>query len=172
MEQRIALCGGRDGFEAALDRFFGFTFPEDTSGRFEGFNNETDMEAPYAYCYIGRQDKLCEIIRGADRYMFRTSAGSTGPGGIPGNNDSGGLSSCYLWNTLGIFPISGQNLMLIGRPKFRRTSLLLSNGKTLTILRIGEGSYPTSACLNGKNCSSLRLTASAMMEGGTLVIDT
>lgn len=169
MEERIALCTPKR-FEEALDRFFGFTHANDISSRFEGFNNETDMEAPYAYCYIGRQDKLCQILDGADRYMFRTAAGGVGRGGIPGNNDSGGLSSCYLWNTLGIFPVSGQNWMWIAKPKFRRTVIHLANGRDFTIRREGNNAYPTSAILNGKPCEKLRFPASSMMEGGELSV--
>ncbi len=170
MAERIALAGGKEAFEALLDRFFGFTDPEDVSGRFEGFNNETDMETPYAYCYIGRQDKLAQILRAADRYMFRTAAGSTGSGGIPGNNDSGGTSSCYVWNCLGLFPVSGQDRMFIGMPKFACVTLALANGKTLVIRREGTGEYPVSASLNGVECPGLMLAASRMMEGGELVI--
>jgi len=172
MEERIRLAGGREGFEALLDRFFGFTHPEDTSARFEGFNNETDMETPYAYCYIGRQDKLAQILREADQYMFRTAAGSTGSGGIPGNNDSGGLSSCYVWNCLGLFPVSGQNRMFIGMPKFAGAAMQLSNGRTLVIRRTGNGRYPVSASLNGMECTGLMLSASEMMNGGELIIRT
>lgn len=169
MEERIALCTPKR-FEEALDRFFGFTHANDTSSRFESFNNETDMEAPYAYCYIGRQDKLCQILDGADRYMFRTAAGGVGRGGIPGNNDSGGLSSCYLWNTLGIFPVSGQNWMWIAKPKFHRTVIHLANGRDFTIRREGNNAYPTSAILNGKPCENLGFSASSMMEGGELSV--
>ena len=172
MEERIRLAGGAAGFEALLDHFFGFTDPEDRSGRFEGFNNETDMETPWAYAYIGRHDKLAQILRAADRYMFRTKEGSTGWGGIPGNNDSGGMSSCYVWNCLGLFPVSGQNRMLIGTPKFSRTTLRLANGRTLVIRREGVYTSPVSAVFNGKTCGGLTLTASGMMEGGELVIRT
>lgn len=172
MDERIALAGGAKRFEELLDRFFGFIDPEDVSGRFEGFNNETDMETPWAYAYIGRHDKLIQILRAADRYMFRTKEGSTGIGGIPGNNDSGGLSACYLWNCLGVFPVSGQNLVLIGCPKFARTALRLANGKTLVIRREGAYTSPISAEFNGNPCESLRFTASEMMEGGELVVHT
>lgn len=172
MDERIALAGGAGRFEELLDRFFGFTAPEDISGRFEGFNNETDMEAPWAYAYIGRHDKLTEILRAADRYMFRTKEGSTGTGGIPGNNDSGGLSACYLWNCLGLFPVSGQDRMLIGCPKFARTVLRLAGGGTLVIRREGAYAAPVSARFNGKLCRSLQLAASELMNGGELVICT
>ena len=172
MDERIVLAGGAERFEELLDRFFGFTHPDDVSGRFEGFNNETDMETPWAYACIGRHDKLMQILRAADRYMFRTKEGSTGTGGIPGNNDSGGLSACYFWNCLGLFPVSGQNLMLIGCPKFARTTLRLANGGTLVIRREGAYTTPVSAEFNGKPCESLRLTASEMMQGGELIIYT
>lgn len=172
MDKRIELAGGAEKFEALLDRFFGFTDADDRSARFEGFNNETDMETPYAYSYIGRQDKTAEIIRAADRYMYRTKEGTTGRGGIPGNNDSGGMSSCYVWNCLGLFPVSGQNLMFIGYPKFERVTLSLANGKKLTVIRKGSGDYPRSASLNGKDCDKLMLSVIDMMQGGELVIET
>lgn len=172
MEERIRMAGGKEGFEKLLDRFFGFTDPEDVSGRFEGFNNETDMETPYAYAYIGRHDKLAEILRCADRYMFRNRQGTTGSGGIPGNNDSGGLSSCYVWNCLGLFPVTGQDRMLIGMPKFASVTLTLAGGRTLAIRREGSGAYPVSAVWNGEECTGLMLSASRMMQGGELVIHT
>jgi putative alpha-1,2-mannosidase len=53
MEARIEEFGGREKFEQLLDRFFGYTDIESTKTRFEGFNNETDMETPYAYAYAG-----------------------------------------------------------------------------------------------------------------------
>lgn len=172
MEERIALAGGTEKFEALLDRFFGFTDAEDTSARFEGFNNETDMESPYAYAYIGRHDKLCAVLDAADRYMFRCKAGGAGCGAIPGNNDSDGLSSCWIWNSLGIFPVSGQDLMHIARPKFVKAELDLASGKTLTVLRRGTGAYPKSASFNGTVCDKLTVRASEIMLGGTLIIET
>jgi putative alpha-1,2-mannosidase len=171
MSERIEICG-REKYEKLLDRFFGFTHEGDVSARFEGFNNESDMESPYAYAYIGRQDKLCRIISEADKYMFRQYDGGTGRGGLPGNNDSGGLSSCYIWNTLGIFPATGQDLMFIARPKFEKATLSLSCKKTLTIRRVGSGDYPVKAEFNGKICEDLMLCASHMMQGGELVIYT
>ncbi|MBQ9920878.1 MAG: glycoside hydrolase family 92 protein, partial [Clostridia bacterium] len=138
--------------------------------RFEGFNNESDMEAPYAYAYIGRQDKICQIIDAADKYMYRQYDGGTGRGGLPGNNDAGGMTSCYIWNTLGIFPVSGQDLMFIVRPKFEKATLHLSYGKMLEIKRIGDGKYPVSARFNGVRLDGLSISASDLMQGGELEI--
>lgn len=162
MKERIAICG-EEKFLALLDRFFGFTDPEDVSARFEGFNNETDMEAPYAYAYTSRHDRLCEIIDKGHRCMF-----TTGEGGIPGNNDSGGLSAQYIWNALGIFPVSGQDLMLIGSPCFEEAALHLPGGKDFTIRRKGKGIYLREARLDGELLTEFRFTVRRMMQGGTL----
>lgn len=170
-QERIDLCGGVENYVNLLDRFFGYTHPEDTSARFEGFNNETDMEAPYAYHYAGRMDRLCEILDLADKYIFREKEVGTGRGGIPGNNDSGGLSACYLWNCLGLFPVSGQDLMLLSRPKFAQATLFLASGKALTIRRSGTGTCPKAAAFNGESLADFRLPASRLMAGGELTFE-
>ena len=43
-----------------------------------------------------------------------------GRGGLPGNDDSGGLSSWYVWASLGIFPVAGQGIYLLNAPSFAR----------------------------------------------------
>ena len=170
-QERIDLCGGREEYVRLLDRFFGYTHAEDVSARFEGFNNQTDMETPYAYHYAGRLDRLCDILDLADRCIFREKSGGTGRGGLPGNNDSGGLSSCYLWNCLGLFPVSGQDLVLLSRPKFDRTTLTLAGGRSLTVRRSGTGSCPKAVRFNGEPLEQFRLAASALMAGGELVFE-
>lgn len=165
MESRIALCGSTERFVTLLDRFFGYTHPEDTQTRFEGFNNETDMEAPYAYLYAGRHDRLCEVIDAGNRYMF-----TTGRGGLPGNNDSGGLSSCYIWNVLGLFPVSGQDLMLVGTPRFARAVLRLANGNQFVVEKQGHGIYVKEALLDGELLTDFRISVKRMMRGGILTL--
>ena len=153
-------------FAALADRFFGFVHPEDEAACcFEGFNNETDMEAPYVYHFAGRHDRLSQVIDGALRYMF-----VPGRGGVPGNNDSGGLCSCYLWNALGLFPVSGQDLMIVGSPRAREARMRLAGGRELTIRRQGEGIYVKEAAFNGRRLSELALSVRAMMAGGELLL--
>ena len=139
MAGRIALAGGDEAFVAALDRFFGRGEPpvrqpgrspsaEEMAagaalGRFEGLNNEPDMESPYAYLYAGRPDRTCEIVRACLTQLH----GDT-PGGLVGNDDSGGMSSWYVWNALGLFPVAGQDVFLIGSPLFREARLRLGDG--------------------------------------------
>ncbi len=166
MPARIALAGGKGRFAELADRFFGFSHPEDASSCcFEGFNNETDMESPYVYHFAGRHDRLSEVIHAGLTYMF-----ALGRGGVPGNNDSGGLCSCYLWNAMGVFPVSGQDLMIVGSPRARETALRLGSGKTFRIRKRGDGIYVQRAELNGRPLDPLCFTAREMMEGGNLVL--
>ena len=180
MDKRIAIRG-KEKFLSDLDELFGYTrddverpvTPEEDPlllgiHSFEGFNNESDMEAPYAYIYAGRHDKTCEIVSAGHTYMF-----TTGEGGIPGNNDSGALSSCYVWNCLGIFPVAGQNVMLIGSPKIDSASLTLANGKILdvTVHRSSDDDiYVERATLCGREISDYKISVGEFMNGGKLEI--
>ena len=129
MAARIELAGGEDAFVDLLDRFFGFGQPPvkqlgvspdaDTVAagyrlnRFEGLNNEPDMEAPWAYHYVGRPDRTAEVVHAAVNSQF-----GVGRGGLPGNDDSGGLSSWYVWASLGLFPVAGQQIWFVNAPSF------------------------------------------------------
>ena len=165
MEERIEMAGGKERFHQLLDRFFGFTHAEDVSGRFEGYNNESDIEAPAAYHYCDGHDRLCEIVNACVIYMF-----TEGRGGIPGNNDSGGLTSCYLWNALGLFPVSGQDKVIITSPRMLKSVWHLASGNTLIVKRVGDGIYSDRATWNGEDVHNLELKASELMDGGELII--
>lgn len=183
MEKRIELAGGKDRFVSLLDDFFGFTGEslrqlteigvdpakkEPFHHRFEGFNNECDMETPYAYIYAGRNDRTCEII-----HTSVTDTFLSGRGGLPGNNDSGGLTSCYLWNLLGLFPATGKGEFLIGSPHVKNATLCLSNGKRLELETIGltpKNYTAISAEFNGQTVKDFIIKTEELMQGGRLVI--
>ena len=185
MDARIELAGGKEKFVALLDRFFGYggedvTLPTDPHdgdivregmklGRFEGFNNESDTEAPFSYVYAGRQDRTCEIVRAGMASLF-----TEGRGGIPGNNDSGALSSYYVFMALGLFPVAGHDVFLIGSPFVDRAEISLFNGKTLTVTVDGNSEkniYVKSVVFNGKPLDNYMIPAHALMQGGTLAFE-
>ncbi len=183
MDKRIALAGGPEKFEAMLDAFFGWDLPDavqcvDPNDRaamaagearrgFEGFNNETDMETPYNYCYIGRADKACAILRAGEDYMY----GTEGRGALCGNEDSGAMSSLYVVNALGIFPCFGQDRVALGCPTVKAATLHLANGNTLRICRESEGVAPNSIRLNGEVLMTPFVTVGQLMAGGELVFE-
>ncbi|MBQ6267652.1 MAG: glycoside hydrolase family 92 protein [Clostridia bacterium] len=185
MEERMALAGGKDAFTALLDRFFGYGAPDTVQptdpydpapvqaglrlGRFEGFNNESDLEAPFAYHFAGRRDRLCEILRAGMTKMF-----APGRGGIPGNNDSGALTSYYIFAALGLFPLAGQDRFLLGSPLVDRAEIDLFNGNTLRIEAHGNSPaamYVRAARWNGAPLPAFELPARALLQGGTLEFD-
>jgi putative alpha-1,2-mannosidase len=201
MRARIALAGGDDAFVAMLDAFFGFgagavTQPglvpsaaEMAAGyalnRFEGMNNEPDMEAPWAYHYAGRPDRTAEVVHAALTWQY-----GTGPGGLPGNDDSGALSSWYVWASLGLFPLAGQGLFLVNAPAFARGVLRVDGGEFVIETTghretpigadgIGCGGiehdppvqYVQSARLNGQPLTTTHIRALDVHRGGVLQID-
>jgi putative alpha-1,2-mannosidase len=183
------IAGNRESFVKNLDAFFGYgappvaqnTDPRNISGikagealsRFEGFNNETDMETPYAYIYANRHDRTAEICRLGMESMF-----AAGRGGICGNDDSGGLSAMYLCNTIGLFPVSGLPYIFIGSPGLRESRLRLRNGNVFTVRCYARGGnlsrlyrYVKKAALNGKPLSRAWLWTKELMAGGALDLE-
>lgn len=184
MDQRIALAGGKERYERLLDDFFGFTGGSVAQvtdverpyvkiaelaaryHRFQGFNNEPDMETPYNYLFVGRHDKLDVILNAACDETF-----SLGRGGLPGNNDSGGLSACYVWNALGLFPASGTGRFLLGCPQVDSARLMLPGGKTLaieTVRATRADRFVDRVSFDGAPVSDFTLTADQVYSGGVL----
>jgi putative alpha-1,2-mannosidase len=87
---------------------------------------------------------------------------------LPGNNDSGGLSTCYLWNFLGLFPISGQNSVFVGVPKAERAVLHLSSGKDLTILSQIKNGQVEKVVFNGKEVTGGQIPVKDILNGGEI----
>ncbi|MEM9517212.1 MAG: glycoside hydrolase domain-containing protein [Actinomycetota bacterium] len=147
MAARIELAGGDDAFVAQLDEFFGYgAAPVKQPGRnpsaieladgyaldrFQGLNNEPDMDAPFGYHYVGRTDRTAEIVHAVLTQQF-----GPGRGGLPGNDDSGGLSSWYVWASIGLFPAAGQGTVLITTPSVPHVRLLIG-GARFTITTAG-----------------------------------
>ncbi len=95
----IDLCGGDSAFRRRLDIFF-------DQGHYN-VANEPSFLTPYLYHYIGRPDlsasRVSQIV--SDNY-------SDTPDGLPGNDDSGAMSSWLVWALLGRYPVAGQGTWL------------------------------------------------------------
>jgi predicted alpha-1,2-mannosidase len=128
--------------------------------------NEPDMLAPYTYIYAGRQDKTADRVRAILAAEYHT-----GRAGLPGNDDAGTLSSWYLWSSMGLYPVAGQPLYLIGSPVFSSTTLHLGNGKSFVIEAEGvseAAKYVQAAELNGRPLRRASLTHRQIVAGGEL----
>jgi predicted alpha-1,2-mannosidase len=157
----IQESGGRQRFVSRLDAFF------DVPGRFD-VGNEPGFLSPYLYIWAGRQDKTAERVRQIIAKNFHT-----GRKGLPGNDDSGAMSSWYAFGVMGIYPNAGQDVYLIGSPAIPEVTLHLANGKTFVIEArnvSAANQYVVAATLNGKRFDRAWLRHEDILRGGRLVL--
>jgi putative alpha-1,2-mannosidase len=181
MKERVDLCGGPEMFERLLDRYFGYGAEPVRQigrgmsqhdgmelGRFDGLNNEVMMETPFAYHFTGRPDKTNEIVHGIQKYHF-----SATPGGLCGNDDSGALTSWYVWNAIGLFPMVGAGRFFVSLPLFDRIEVRTC-GFVVRRHQVshsgGEAIYPERVVLNGQELHRSYVTLEEVLAGGHLDI--
>ena len=100
------------------------------------FDNETVVHVPYLFNFAGRHELAIYWI---NEIMHRRY--SDQPGGLPGNDDLGAMSSWYVFSAFGFFPwCPGRPDYAVGTPLFGRVVLHLAGGKDLVIRR-GHGGY-------------------------------
>jgi putative alpha-1,2-mannosidase len=123
------------------------------------------MDTPYAYIWCGRPDRTAAIIDLIRRCRFKN-----GPGGCPGNNDSGGTSSWYVWSCLGLYPLTGTPYYLLGSPSVDSAEIGFSRGKLkITVERESSKSiYPIGYSFNGQVLRRPYLEVGEAEKGGVL----
>jgi predicted alpha-1,2-mannosidase len=157
----IEMAGGKRQFVDRLDAFF------NVAGRYD-VGNEPGFLTPYLYIWAGRPDKTAERVREIIARSFHA-----GRVGLPGNDDSGAMSSWFAFGQMGIFPNAGQDLYLIGSPAFPQATLHLAGGKDFIIEAMNvsaENKYVTAAKLNGKPLKRAWLRHGEIAAGGGLVL--
>jgi putative alpha-1,2-mannosidase len=125
IRQRLKLLGPPTKAISILDAFFGLgSFPNPPENRFSGLTSSYDFGAPFLYHWLNRPDRTADIITAALNQCFAPTHG-----GLPGNDNSGALSAWYIWNAVGLYPVSGRDRFLIGAPRFDAADLHLGTGK-------------------------------------------
>jgi predicted alpha-1,2-mannosidase len=111
----VKAMGGNAAADSRLDTFF----TQDNIGANEPYywaGNETDLLAPWVYDYAGEPYKTQ-----AEVHTLLDSVYSDAPGGEPGNDDLGAMSSWYVWGSLGLYPETpGAPVLALGAPVFPR----------------------------------------------------
>jgi predicted alpha-1,2-mannosidase len=168
MPRLIEKCGGVDVFESRLDTFFTHTTPENPSNNIGLFQvtNEPGFLVPTLYNYINRPDKTASIVRQTLATRYNTTRE-----GLPGNDDSGSMSSWYISHALGFYPNAGQDLYLVSSPIFEKVTIHLENGESLIIISKNASAkniYIQSAIMNGKPLNRCWFKHTDIMNGGVL----
>jgi predicted alpha-1,2-mannosidase len=107
--------------------------------------NEPSFATPWDYYWIGRPARTQDIVTRARRELW-----STGPEGLPGNDDLGALSAWYVWASMGLYPVTpGTATVAIGVPAFTRVTVRSTRGGVTRIVRTGSGSHVSGVTLDG-----------------------
>lgn len=153
----IRKSGGATAFRERLDLFF--------QNGYYNVGNEPSFLTPTLYHWIGRPDLSSDRIHQIINHYYDAS-----PAGIPGNDDSGAMSSWLAFHMLGLFPNAGQSYYLINTPFFEESTLHLAEGDFTIVARklSDKNRYIQSATLNGQSYDLAWIEHQNLVNGGVL----
>ncbi len=157
----VEKSGGKKAFRKRLDTLY-------DKGLYN-VANEPSFLSPNLYHWIGRPELSSERIHQIIDENYNSSHS-----GIPGNDDSGAMSSWLAFHLIGLYPNAGQSYYLINAPYFEKTVIHQENGKDFVILaknRSPKNKYIQSAELNGKDFPKAWLEHQNIVMGGTLILE-
>jgi len=162
------------GSAKAVDRLDAFFHHADGSWALTGsggekseLDNEPSVNVPYLYAYAGAPRGTQETVRAAMTRLW-----STRPGGIPGNDDLGAMSSWYVFAALGMYPqVPSRAELVLASPLFPRIEINRPYGNDISIHAQGAAAdtpYVQSLAVDGLTSERPWLPASFVRHGGTL----
>ncbi len=155
-KELVGLNGGNETFVKKLN--YGF------EKKLIRYDNEPAFLAVHGFLYAGRPDLTSYWVRQLLSKSFTDK-------GYPGNDDSGAMSSWYIFSSIGIFPNAGQDIYYMTGPLFTKIQLRLGNGNPLTILApqaSPENIYVKTIVVNGKKWNGNIITHDVISKGGTI----
>jgi len=160
------LMGGNGTVAGRLDTFF-TRLNDGPSSPYAFMGNEPSFEVPWEYDFAGAPSHTQNVVRQIQTQLFKNS-----PGGLPGNDDGGAISSWYVFSAIGLYPeITGVGGFVIGSPLFTSVTIHLARGHTLQINAPAASDadpYVQGLNLNGHATTSLWLPWNSVQNGATL----
>ena len=155
----IEACGGPEAMESRLDTFF-------DHGHFN-VNNEPSFLTPCLYHWLGKPHITSRRVANIVAANYNDT-----PAGLPGNDDSGAMSSWLAFHMTGLYPNAGHDYYLIHSPLVKSATFNLDGGKQFTIKAVNfnpdKNPYIVSARLNGKPYDLSTIRHRTILDGGTL----
>jgi putative alpha-1,2-mannosidase len=154
----VNLMGGDTSFATRLDSALATHLV---------FDNETLFHVPYLFNFTPTSFKTQEWVQRIMRTRF-----SATPGGLPGNDDLGSMSSWLLFSAMGVYPVCpGRPVYAISSPLFKSVRIHLGNGKQWVIRADNpseQNRYIQSVAINGKPWHRLWLSHETLVQGGEI----
>lgn len=157
----LQLSGGANAFEKRLDTFF--------ANKYYNVGNEPSFLSPMLYHWLGKPSLSSDVVLSVIDKKFNDSRK-----GIPGNDDSGAMSSWLAFHMMGIYPNAGHSYYLIHTPMLAESIFHLDNGKDFKITAknlSAKNKYIKSAKLNGKPLLQTWIEHSDILNGGQLELE-
>lgn len=155
-EKLVDISGGKDLFAKKLQYAF--------ENNLIDYGNEPAFLAVHSFHYADRFDLASFYIRNLMKKRFTED-------GYSENDDSGAMSSWYVFSSLGFFPNAGQNIYYLLGGSYPKAKLTLGNGKVLTITSKNASDkniYIQSCKINGKTWNKFWFTHQDIENGGTI----
>jgi hypothetical protein len=130
------------------------------------FDNEPVLHYPYLFSYAGRHDLTCYWVN-----HIRENCYTASPGGIPGNDDLGAMSSWFVFSAMGFFPVCpGRAEYVLATPLFEEIVIRPYHGKEMRIITDPKAIHSSFSelNLNGQPYLKSWITHRQMLEGGSL----
>lgn len=156
----IEKCGGTEDLKKRLDLMFVKGYCD--------IGNEPSFLISSLYHWVGRPDLTYETVSRLIANEF-----GDGPGGIPGNDDSGAMSSWLVFHMMGLYPVSATDRYLVHTPMVRSCSLNAGEGRKFVIKAPGlskNRTYIKAVRLNGKKYEYSTIRHSDIIRGGKMVL--
>jgi predicted alpha-1,2-mannosidase len=158
----ISAMGGDSAVVSRLDTFF-TQLNAGPNAPYMWAGNEPSLGIPWVYDYAGAPYKTEQVV-----HELLTQVYADSPGGEPGNDDLGAMSSWYVWASMGIYPQTpGTAVLAIGAPIFSRIEFHIPGRPCVTINAPGATttSYIQGMTVNGQPSQAAWLDG-ALLNGG------
>jgi len=158
--------GGTAAAITRLDNFF-IKLNDGPASPYSFMGNEPTFEVPWEYDFAGAPSHTQEVVRQIELQLFNDT-----PGGLPGNDDGGAMSSWYVFAAMGLYPeITAIGGFVTGSPLFPYISFKLGDGSLLVILATqaaDSNPYVDSLSISGVSTSSVWIPWNELSQGATL----
>jgi predicted alpha-1,2-mannosidase len=162
----VELFGSAEAFKSALSEFFtrsalGKEGPIDhkTPDLYYWHGNEPTLHSALLFHAVDAYDDVAQWVREIQTRLY-----TDGP---PGNDDGGTLSSWYLFNALGLYPVAGSERYLLSIPLIPYAEVDTASG-TLIIEAPGAKPQPqrvASVSLDGSAIEGAELRHAQLLDG-------